>query len=405
MTSLWWPGDERAGDAMSEAAFLRALATVEAAWLEVLVEVGAAPAVVSEAAEQLRRLEPPDAEGLARAAEAGGNPVIPWLAATRPLLPAPAGEWLHRGLTSQDVVDTALVLCARDAVAQLSEHLDAQVRRLAELAVRHRDDPTVARTLTQHAVPTTFGARVATWLHAVLDAAEELAGLAWPVQLGGAAGTLAGVVELAGEDGARSARSLQARRLGLGPAAPWHTRRAPITRVADAVVRATAAWGTVANDVLTLGRPELGEVTDGSAGGSSTMPGKANPVLAVLVRRTALAAPGHASVLHRAAADQVDERADGAWHAEWRPLATLLREAVATGSQVRDLLDGLQVHPEVMRARLGDVLGADGVPAEQAALAEVAGRPAAGDYLGLAHDLVDEAVARSASRTRQEETA
>ena len=140
----------------------------------------------------------------------------------------------------------------------------------------------VARTLTQHAVPTTFGLKAAA-ARRVLDAADAVAGLRFPGPVRGcAAGTMAAATELAGADGAARARSLAAAtadRLGLADVPPWHTTRATITRAGDAAVTATDAWGRIANDVLTLGRPEIGELSEGAGGGSSTMPHKANPVL------------------------------------------------------------------------------------------------------------------------------
>ena len=107
-----------------------------------------------------------------------------------------------------------------------------------------------------------------------------------------------------------------------------------MTRIGDALVACTDAWARIANDVLVLGRPEIGELAEGSGGGSSTMPHKANPVLAVLVRRTALTTPQLAATLHLAAADQVDERAAGGWHAEWDTLRLLLRRTVVAGRAV-----------------------------------------------------------------------
>jgi 3-carboxy-cis,cis-muconate cycloisomerase len=143
-----------------------------------------------------------------------------------------------------------------------------------------------------------------------------------------------------------------ARRLGLDDARPWHTQRRPVTRVADALVAATDACGRIARDVLTLTRAEIGELSEARGGGSSSMPHKANPVLSVLVRRAALTTPQLAATLHLAAADQVDERADGAWHAEWDTLRLLARRSVVAVSQTAELLDGLRVHPDRMAENL-----------------------------------------------------
>ena len=392
MSSLLWPGDHRAPTAMSDRALVEAMVRVEQSWLDVLASAGvAAPADLS--------LVELDVARLAVDAESSGNPVVPLVAALRSATPEEASLWLHRGLTSQDVLDTALVLCARDAVVAVRGDLAAQVRRLVDLATEHRDTPCIARTLTQPAVPTTFGAVVAGWLQGVLDAADALAGLRWPAQLGGAAGTLSALVELVGREAAHAVRREHARALGLDLVPPWHTSRAPLTRVGDAVVTATDAWGHVARDVLALGRPELGELRDGSGGGSSTRPHKANPTLPVLVRRAALAAPALAATLHSASADQVDQRADGGWHAEWATLATLLRRTVVAASQTRELLDGLEVRPDAMAARLDSVR--DDVLAEQRSMAELAGRAPGPDPTGLAGDLVDEVLDR-ARRTFEE---
>ncbi len=210
------------------------------------------------------------------------------------------------------------------------------------------------RTLTQHAVPITFGLKAAQWLQGVLDARDDLRNLRFPVQLGGAAGTLAAATEFTGD--AAAAQSLvadTARALHLEPATPWHTSRAPFTRYADALVRANDAWGHIANDVLLLARPEIAELAEPAVegrGGSSTMPQKANPVLSLLIRRAALTAPGHAAQLHLAAATTVDERPDGAWHTEWSSLATLSRHTLTAASQTTELLDGLHVDTGRMAA-------------------------------------------------------
>lgn len=360
MVDLLWPGDERARRLFSSAAVLSAMVHVEAAWLQALVAAGVVPA---EARDDLAGLVTArDVDTVAARAEASGNPVLPMLALLRERLEhrnPVAARWVHRGLTSQDVLDTALVLCARDCARKVLSDLDAQVDTLARLADRHRDDLMAGRTLTQHAVPITFGLKAAQWLHGVLDAREAVRRSAsrLPAQFGGAAGTLAATAELVTLSGANTDASTvaaqAARALGLEPGVPWHTSRAPFTSYADALVGATDAWGRIAADVLLLARPELGELAEDAVegrGGSSTMPQKANPVLSVLIRRAALAAPGTAAQLHLAAATSVDERPDGSWHTEWSALASLSRHAVTAGSQTAELLDGLHVDTARMAA-------------------------------------------------------
>ena len=291
-------------------------------------------------------------------------------------------------------------MCARASAGLLLEHLDRQVTSLAALARRHRDDLMAGRTLTQHAVPITFGLKAAQWLQGVLDARDDLRALRFPIQVGGAAGTLAAVAELAGDaDAARFVVAEAARTLDLDHVPPWHTSRAPFTRYADALVRATDAMGHIANDVLLLGRPEIGELAEPAVegrGGSSTMPQKANPVLSVLIRRAALAAPGLAAQLHLAAAATVDERPDGSWHVEWSALADLSRHTLTAASQTAELLDGLHVDTARMAAVVKQQSSA--LTAEQRSIAALLDREPGTDprhYLGAAGEIIDEVLARA----------
>ena len=400
MSDLFWPGDERAGRLMSDLALLEAMEAVESAWLAALVDVGLAPATARHPVRGL--VEPDDLEGLGRGAESGGNPVIGLVGLLRDRLGSTdAARWLHRGLTSQDVVDTALVLCLRDTLDEVLRQLDNQVRALVALAEAHRDTVMVGRTLTQHAVPTTFGLKAATWLTGVLDGEETVTAVRprLVVQLGGAVGTMAAATELARLQGAddapgraRQLVSVTAATLGLTARTPWHTTRAPMTAVGDALVSCTDAWGHLAADVATLSRPEIAELAEGQGGGSSTMPGKRNPTLSVLVRRAALAGPPLASTLHLAAATTVDERPDGAWHAEWAALRDLGRRTVVAGSQTTDLLAELRVDAARMRATLQS---ASGSAAEQRSMAELVDGTPSGSYLGATDLIIDAALGRA----------
>jgi 3-carboxy-cis,cis-muconate cycloisomerase len=384
MSDLLWPGDTRGGDHLTDASFLRAMVAVEEAWLGVLgVEHRPLP-----------HLDPTSVPS-----ESAGNPVPGLVAILREGLDGDAARWVHRGLTSQDVVDSALMVLLRDGVSAVRRELRTQVAMLADLAEAHRASPMVARTLTQHAVPTTFGLKVSGWLTAVLDADDDLASLSFPVQLGGAAGTLAAVVELGLDPTA--ARDQLAGALGLAPWLPWHTSRAPVTRIGDAAVGCTDAWGRVANDVLTLSRPEIGELAEGEGGGSSTMPHKRNPALSILVRRAALAAPQLAATLHVAAADSADERAAGAWHAEWATVATLARRTVVAGSQATDLVAGLRVHTDRMAA----TLDAADVGSEQRSMVELAGIQPRSNYLGASDEIIDAVLDRARRSLKREEDA
>ena len=313
MSELFWPGEARAGDLFTDRAFLAAMVRVESAWAGVELAV-------------------PEGE---LDVEAGGNPVIPLLEALRAAHPDVA---LHEGLTSQDVLDTALMLLLDEAFAAVEDDARRIIARLDALAAEHRDTPMLGRTLTQPALPITFSDKVVAWAYGVREARIDLEGCSFQVQCGGPVGLgLTRSAELA-------------ERLGLEDAPPWHTTRRPVTRAGDALVATTDACGRIARDVLELSR--TGELSEATGGGSSSMPHKHNPVLSVLIRRAALTTPMLGATLHLAAADQVDERADGAWHAEWDTLRLLARRTAVTVSQTAELLDGLQVHVDVMRAQL-----------------------------------------------------
>ncbi|QZY47068.1 lyase family protein [Mycolicibacterium austroafricanum] len=401
MTNLLWPGDHRAGALLTDTAVLRAMVDVESAWLQALAANALVPSPAANC-DLLSLLGDTDLDDLSTAADAGGNPIIPLVTILRERAPEPTRKWIHRGLTSQDVVDTALMLALRDTVEHLRGGLASHIRRLANLADGHRSTAMVARTLTQPAVPTTFGVKVTAWLTAACDAAETLESVRTPVQIGGAAGTLAAVTEIATPiqgpaHAAKTALALAddtADALRLERRAPWHTSRAPITTIGDALVGCTDAWGRIAADVLTLGRPEIGELAEGvepGRGGSSTMPDKSNPVLSILIRRAALAAPPLATALHTAAALANDERPDGAWHAEWDTVRTLGRRTLVAASHAGDLLNGLRVDSDRMLANLKAV----DVSGEQRAIAALTANDPATTYLGAADAIIDRAVARA----------
>jgi 3-carboxy-cis,cis-muconate cycloisomerase len=399
---LFWPGDTRAGALMSDSALLTAMESVEHAWLEALVEHKIAPA---EAQSEVRGLvSEEDLAVLADGAEAGGNPVIGLVEMLRERVSAEPARWVHRGLTSQDVLDTALMICLREVVDRLHEELRTQIESLRGLVSEHQSTPMVGRTLTQHAVPISFGLKAANWLTGVLGAAETLAGVRsrLPVQLGGAAGTLAASTELARlrglpEPAQVSWRLIEsvASSLRLTPSVPWHTSRSVVTAAGDALVGCTDAYGRIAADVATLSRPEIAELAEGSGGGSSTMAQKRNPVRSVLLRRAALAAPPLASTLHLAAATNVDERPDGSWHAEWATLRDLARRTVVAASQASELITELIVDQDRMAANLA---AASGIAAEQQAMADLIGAEPSKEYLGATELIIDRVLARAAQR-------
>jgi 3-carboxy-cis,cis-muconate cycloisomerase len=204
-------------------------------------------------------------------------------------------------------------------------------------------------------VPTTVGARAAGWLRGVTRARVRLAAAvaALPAQLGGASGTLASFAEIGGTPAATALPAAYAAELGLEtPDAPWHVERWPVTELGDALAQTVDALGKIAADVATLSRTEIGELAEGTGGGSSAMPQKQNPAASVLIRSAALRAPQLAATLHLAAALAVDERPDGAWHAEWPTLRELLRLALGATATTRGLVSGLRVDEDAVAENL-----------------------------------------------------
>src|ERR1700757_2809060 len=196
MTNLLWPGDHRAGDHMTDEALLRSMVAVESAWLDALAAAGLAPGECA-GADLSNLLAAGDRESLAVGADDGGNPIIGLVDLLRQRAAPAVAPWIHRGLTSPAVPDTSLVPGGRDPPTLLLSVVAKQLSMLPALAAAHRATPMVARTLTQHAAPTTFGAKAAGWLTGVVDALEFPDALAPPIQVGGAAGTRPATTELA----------------------------------------------------------------------------------------------------------------------------------------------------------------------------------------------------------------
>jgi 3-carboxy-cis,cis-muconate cycloisomerase len=346
MSELFGGVLERGGvaEAVSDRAWLQAMLDFEAALAR-----ATQPADVAGAIAAACRAERFDAEELGVAAMPTGNPAAPLVRALADAVGGPAGARVHRGATSQDVIDTAAMLVAKRAREPLLADLRGAADAAAGLAAAHRDTPMAGRTLLQQAVPTTFGLKAAGWMVALDASCERLAGVELAVQLGGAAGTLAAL-----DDGIAAIAKL-ATELDLAePVLPWHTDRTRIAALAGALAAACGAVGKVARDLALLAQTEVGEAADGAPGrgGSSAMPHKRNPVAAVAAAACAAQAPGLQAILGAAMAHE-HERAAGAWHAEWAPLRELL---VATGSAaawLRDALENLRVDPARMRENLG----------------------------------------------------
>ncbi|MEU0786244.1 3-carboxy-cis,cis-muconate cycloisomerase [Streptomyces sp. NPDC006173] len=347
-----WAGSPASAQT-SDTAYLRALLDAEAALTRAQASLGLAPAEAAAAVSEAAGGAAFDVASIALRARSGGNPVIPLVADLTAAVVAEHAPYVHRGATSQDILDSATMLVAARTLDVLLGDLDRTARALARLAEEHRDTVLPGRTLTQHAVPTTFGLKAAGWRSLVLDARDRVRAVrsSLPAQLGGAAGTLAAFTAF-GADDARGLTTAYARELGLAdPVLPWHTLRTPVADLAGALAFTAGALGKTAVDVLTLSRTEIAELAEGSGGGSSAMPHKANPVRATLIAAAARRAPLLAATLYGALAAE-DERPAGAWHAEWEPLRDLLRLAGGAAAEAAELAEGLRVDAAAMREHL-----------------------------------------------------
>lgn len=358
MRALFDPVFDAAGLArfFSDAALLAAMLAFERELAEAEATLGLIPPEAVPAIREACRPELFDPEDIGRAAREGANPAIPLVSALRARVrgrdPA-AARFVHFGATSQDVIDTALVLCARDALDAILGELDGLVAALAERAAEHRETVRAARTLLQQALPTTLGYELALVLDGLLRLREELRRAraeAFAVQLGGAAGTFS----LLGHKGPEVARLL-ARRLDLAaPDVPWHTVRDRLQRLCALLVEAAGIAAKWLSDVALSAQSEVGELAEPAAtgrGGSSTLPHKRNPVACVRARAAFSRLPGLLATLH-ASSLQEFERAAGAWHAEWHALADLFVLAGAVLAEARTVAGGLVVDRERMRENL-----------------------------------------------------
>ena len=383
-----------AAAAVSDDAWFRALLEVEAALARAAARAGLVPTTAADAVTQAcadpSRLDL--ATVVAKAADAG-NPVPPLVRALQDAVGDDAARAVHVGATSQDVLDTALLLLARNAIAAIDADLTAAAAAAARLAETHRDDVVMGRTLMQQALPTTFGLVAAGWTAGLdgarLRLAEVVAEL--PVQYGGAVGTLA-----ASSGAGVAVRTALAEELGLlDTAAPWHTVRLPIADLAGALGAAAGVVATLAVDVVLMAQTEVGELVEVSAarGGSSAMPHKNNPVAAISARACARRAPGLVATL-LSAMEQEHQRSAGAWHSEWPTLTDLLATVGSAASWLVESLDSLRVDT----ARMAATAGASGEGQLAGALASAL-EPTLGT--GAAHDAAADAVqqARESGRT------
>ena len=389
----------RGGADTSDVAWLQAMLDAEAGLARALERAGLTPAGSGAAVTEVAQAGNFDVAELGELSALTGNPVPALARALVRRVPQTAAGAVHRGATSQDIVDTAAMLLARRVIDVVLADLAQAAAATARLADAHRAAIMIGRTLLQQAVPVTFGLIAAGWLTSLDEARAGLAAVGsqrLAVQFGGAAGTLASL----GDDGPRVV-ALLAEELGLArPVLPWHTDRLRIIDLAAALARVTAALGKIARDVTLLAQSEIAEVSEGGGpvprdaasprrGGSSAMPHKHNPVASIAILGCTRQVPGLLATLV-ACAEQELQRAAGAWHAEWEPLTALLRLTGSAASWAAELLSGLTVDASRMAANLAAT--------KDLPLAEHVTSLLAGVLGGVqAHDLVAEAGQRAVS--------
>ena len=357
---------------------LQAMLDVEAALAEAEAAAGVVPASCVAPIRTAADADLYDRARIAEEAAVAGNAVIPvvrHLTARVAAADPDAARYVHWGATSQDVLDTGLVLQLRAAVPAVAGHFRRAEKAAAGLARRYAGAAMAGRTWLQQATPTTFGLKAAGWTDALGRTRRELETAldrALVLQLGGAAGTLAAL----GASGLAVTEALAAR-LDLQPApAPWHAHRDRFAHLGCALGVAAGAAGKIARDLALLAQTEVGEAAEGAApgrGGSSTMPQKRNPVSASV----ALAAAGRAPALVAAllgAMVQEHERGLGGWQVEWDVLPDLVLTAGGGARALADAIEGLSVDPGRMRANLDASGGALLAEAVAMALAEAVGK-------------------------------
>ena len=339
---------------LDDAAQARAMVRVERALAVAEGRLGVIEPGVATAIEQRLSNFEPGLVGLARGTAEAGVPVPALVAQLRVAVGGEAAGFLHWGATSQDIVDTALILQLREALVLLEGRLAALTAALARLADAHRATVAVARTRFQQAVPTTFGLKAAAWLAPLLRHRARLAGLRsrlLVVQFGGAAGNLSAL----GAQGVAVMEALAAE-LDLDcPALPWHAQRDTLAELASWLALVTGSLGKLGLDLLLLAQSEVAEVREARGGGSSTMPQKANPVLSealvTLARRNATLLAGMYQAMPHAL-----ERDGAAWQLEWAILPDMIETTGAALAHAGELARTLVVDPARARAVLDAAL-------------------------------------------------
>jgi 3-carboxy-cis,cis-muconate cycloisomerase len=363
----------------SDRALIERYIEVEVALARAEARCGVIPTEAAEQIATLSRYEVLDLQRMQHETEIVGYPILPLVEQLSKIC-GEAGRYVHWGATTQDIMDTAVVLQVRCALTIVERDLQTVRGLLAELALRYRDTPMAGRTHLQHALPITFGYKCAVWLSMFDRHAERLVELRPRVEVGqfaGAAGTLASL----GDKGLDVQEALMDE-LGLGiPQATWHVARDGLAETLNFLGLLTASLGKVALDVMMMMTSELGEVYEpfvNGRGASSTMPQKRNPISCELMYAAAKGVRQHAGLMLDAMIQDF-ERSTGPWQAEWIAIPEAFALSAASLGQAKFMLAGLEVRRERMRQNLDMTRGLIVAEAVMMGLAPELGRQVAHD--------------------------
>ena len=372
----------------SDRARLQAMLDFEAALARAEAKTGVIPAAAVRAIAAQCDAAGYDIAALGRATATAGNPAIPLVKALTAKVAAgdaEAARYVHWGATSQDVIDTGMVLQLRRVLGLIEADLQRLSAALAGLAAAHKQTPMVGRTWLQHALPITFGLKAAGWLEAVERnriRLDEIKPRLLVLQFGGAVGTLAALGDKGMDVGAALADELK---LGL-PAMPWHGARDRLAEFAAFLGLLTGSLGKIAGDIALMMQTDVAEAFEPAGqgrGGSSTMPHKRNPVTGAVVLAAAIRAPQLVATM-LAGMGQQHERGLGGWHAEWTALPELAQLTAGALAQTADTIAGLEVDTDRMRRNLDITNGLIMAEAVMMALGAKVGRLAAHDQIEAA---------------------
>ncbi|HEX3498340.1 MAG TPA: 3-carboxy-cis,cis-muconate cycloisomerase [Stellaceae bacterium] len=387
-------GSKAMRELFSDRRRLQCMLDVEAALARTQARLGVIPAAAAQAITAAATVDRLKLSEIAASTVVVGYPVVALVKALGAVAGKEAARYVHWGATTQDIVDTALVLQIRAALELVESSVGAIVRALVDKASKHRGDVMAGRTHLQHALPITFGYKCAIWLAPLLDDIERLRQLrprVLKVQFGGAVGTLASL----GEKGRAVTLGL-AQELGLAaPDAPWHVSRGALVETASILGTICGNLAKFATDIILLMQTEIAEVFEPyqpGRGGSSTMPQKRNPIASEYILAAARGA--HALVpLMMGAMAQDHERATGPWQSEQLALPQIFVLTSGALAHAASLAEGMTVDVARMRRNLDSTGGLILAEAVMMALAEKTGR-------GVAHDLVEHACARAIEQHR-----